>query len=406
MEIPFESLRPITDDWEEWDAELARRRIFWDSLATKDWFRERGYTLYDREFPESQTTVPALPFEDSQEANHPYAVHALDMSFGEVPLRATDWDSGKVLFAQDSQSRHVAIKIVKDDGDEYRVLQFLQQQPHKILRSHCLIPALDMGWKCDAASFHEILDLVRAMLKGLSFLHKHNICHRDVKPANMLANHFSDDTDANFDTRMQLRLHGQLKYAMFDFDFSIMFPPTIDRALCRLPYQKSWEAAWIRPYDTSQGEFDYDPFAFDVGTLGFVLIHSFRERIRYAPLLAPLLDRMTTHRLQERFTAEQALRYLEEAYAEITEDELSKEMEPEPMPICEDSRDLWVDVPPHLAARWSSHRQPALPLRQKFLRWLCRYPTMQHLVLLARWTFYQLTTYPARFCRCYGTHSM
>ncbi|KAJ3490807.1 hypothetical protein NLJ89_g11404 [Agrocybe chaxingu] len=309
MEIPFESLRPITEDWEEWDAELGRRRIFWDSLSTKDWFHERGYTLYDREFPESQTTVPALPFEGSQDANHPYAGHSLDMSIGEAPLRATDWDSariftrlpGKVLFAQDLQLRHVAIKIVKDDSDEYRVFQFLQQQPHEILRSHCLIPVLDMlpangyhfvvmprwGGSVTLPAFstvREILDLVRAMLKGLSFLHQHNICHRDVKLANMLVNHFSDDTDINFDTRKQLRLRGQLEYAMFDFDFSIMFPPILDRALCRLPYRKAWEAAWIRPYDTSQGEFDYDPFAFDVGTLGFVLIHSFRERIRYAPI--------------------------------------------------------------------------------------------------------------------------
>lgn len=55
---------------------------------------------------------------------------------------------------------------------------------------------------------------------------------------------------------------GSLSYAMFDFNISILVP------LYRLPYQMSFWATYHSPNDTSQGEFDYDPFVYDVGTMG------------------------------------------------------------------------------------------------------------------------------------------
>ena len=39
--------------------------------------------------------------------------------------------------------QHVAIKIVKDYTDEYRILRYLSQMNHDILRENCVLPVID-----------------------------------------------------------------------------------------------------------------------------------------------------------------------------------------------------------------------------------------------------------------------
>ena len=69
--------------------------------------------------------------------------------------------------------------------------------------------------------------------------------------------------------RAELRSQGLLSYALFDFDFSVRWPPEADRRDCRLPYHRAW-GTFNLVMDVAQGEYDYDPFAFDVGVLGAV----------------------------------------------------------------------------------------------------------------------------------------
>jgi hypothetical protein len=73
-----------------------------------------------------------------------------------------------------------------------------------------------------------------------------------------------------------LRQDSRLQYALFDFDISIMFNPDSTPAERRLPSEFSWEGGYHQPYDTSQGELDYDPFAFDVACMG----NFFREYLQ------------------------------------------------------------------------------------------------------------------------------
>lgn len=87
---------------------------------------------------------------------------------------------------------------------------------------------------------------------------------------NVLTNHFSDCFRLEgSDFRQDLRSEGLLLYALFDFDFSVQWPPEKDRIACRLPYNKAW-GSFNLVKDVSQGEFDYNPFIFDVGVLGVV----------------------------------------------------------------------------------------------------------------------------------------
>jgi hypothetical protein len=95
----------------------------------------------------------------------------------------------------------------------------------------------------------------------------------------MLVNHFSDDLSMDNNLiRGELRSEGRLIYAMFDFNASIMLPPTAKKEDFRLPYYESWVGSLSFPCDTKQGEFDYKPFVYDVGVLGEELRHCFRVR--------------------------------------------------------------------------------------------------------------------------------
>jgi hypothetical protein len=49
-----------------------------------------------------------------------------------------------VVFAQNIQGRHVAIKLVLDDSDEYRIMCFLREQDLDTLQENCIIPILDL----------------------------------------------------------------------------------------------------------------------------------------------------------------------------------------------------------------------------------------------------------------------
>lgn len=58
-------------------------------------------------------------------------------------------------------------------------------------------------------------------------------------------------------------------YCLFDFDISLIFPCDAPLHACRRPANESYGGAPpYHPLDASCGEYDYDPFAFDVGCLG------------------------------------------------------------------------------------------------------------------------------------------
>jgi hypothetical protein len=88
---------------------------------------------------------------------------------------------------------------------------------------------------------------------------------------NVLVNHFADDV-VSFDYgghgREDLRRQGKLSYALMDFDISIMVPGNIRKEQYRRPYLDSFVGSGSHPFDTTQGEFDYNPFAYDVGNMG------------------------------------------------------------------------------------------------------------------------------------------
>lgn len=121
------------------------------------------------------------------------------------------------------------------------------------------------------------------------------------------------------------------QYCIFDFDTSIQLPPDTCLREARRPARESRiTVSPFQPADIDLGEHAYNPFAYDVACLGNVYrvyfsvspshnfsLRAYRAYLCYAqraaaavPLIAPLLDRMTDHETPKRFTAEEALAFL------------------------------------------------------------------------------------------------
>jgi hypothetical protein len=91
---------------------------------------------------------------------------------------------------------------------------------------------------------------------------------------------------------MRLQWSNRLHYCLVDFDISMMLPSDTDRAHIRLPYWQSWYGSGRQPHDTAQGEFDYNPFAYDVGNLGRVLCAEYQVDF-IAPTVVSFLNNVS-----------------------------------------------------------------------------------------------------------------
>ncbi|KAF8174273.1 kinase-like domain-containing protein [Pholiota molesta] len=400
---------------------------FWDSPEVIQWLGDHGYTLYKRIYEgayPTEHTVPSIFFdEDLQvEGHYPYAYYdARLVGANDIPLQAKDF-SGKVAYAQDSHHRHVAIKVVLNDSEEYRIARFLNEQGSDTLQGHCVIPVLDLvpferfwfvvmpRWgkyitQPETHTMRQLLHIMHSMLKGLSFLHAYNIIHRDIKMDNVLINHFGDDECfivGNYyhypSPREELRKEGKLSYVLMDFDLSNMVSPDVKKEEYRRPYIESFDGSFNQPYDTRQGEFDYNPFAFDVGCLGVEFCNYYQHYAPHIPMLAPLLDKMTFRDVANRFTATEALQFFEEMYSGLTEDQLEFKEFTNPLGYTfYDNYDRWRDLPEDFRQKWTVYRQPPLSLTTRALRAICNTEyTPYYIVPSIRWFFFKLMS-PPRF---------
>ncbi|PPQ86316.1 hypothetical protein CVT25_005617 [Psilocybe cyanescens] len=411
------------------DGDFSERQVFWDSPATIQWFKAHGYTLY-RRVDDSFTTYPVISALNvaTTEANYPYACYDLGGPEAMSELPRADEYTGKVAFAQDSLNRHVAIKIVRAETDEYRILHFLSQQKLETLKENCVIPVLDLlpiegfwfavmpRWSVSAVLkpmnsrwgiaimypplyyMHEAVTIIHSLLKGLTYLHEHNIVHHDISPKNILVNHFAYDEDRTLpehNTRGDLRSRNRLLYAMFDFDISIMLPLKEDRKAFRLPYYELW-GNYNTITDTDAGEFDYSPFVFDVGAMGALICNRFQHASLDLPMLAPLLDRMTTWDLDRRFTASEALQFFEERKSELTEEQLQADLYEAQIRFRYDNYDRWEGLPLDFVEKWKAYRTAPLPWHLRFLRRLRQLPYFYYVMPITRRFFYRLSILPRR----------
>ena len=92
-------------------------------------------------------------------------------------------------------------------------------------------------------------------------------------------------------------------------------------------------------------------------------------------MFAPLLDQMTTRDLNRRFTASQALQFLENFASELTQEQLQSP--PPPwigMIIPYESFDRWKGLPDKFIKDWGHFRELKPSFQIRLLRQLCDHP--------------------------------
>ncbi|KAF8526663.1 kinase-like domain-containing protein [Hysterangium stoloniferum] len=378
--------------WNDRELSCEEHTARWNTLRA--WFMNRGYKLYstweELGVPQNHVwyTCPADVYNGY--TGFPYAhIGGADTANTELnspDLAAPFWD--QVAYAQDAQSRHVVIKFVKGGSDHYRVFRFLYDCKEEA-ESHCIVPILDflkydedwfvvmprwgrnplMPW---FSTVREVITFMHSVLRAVEFLHRNLIVHRDVACKNILINHFAGIFGNEAPgTRRILREQNKSLYALCDFDCSMMFSPTSKPEECRLPSDMSFQILAL-PFDTSQGELDYDPFTFEM--LKHKQVHFFnQDSIPIVPLLAPLFDRMITSKLEERFTATEALAFLENLQSQLTPEQLNSEAPKVDHDCCvgpwdPDLSARWSELPADFVREWSSYRAPSPSLWTRILR--------------------------------------
>ncbi|KAG6849971.1 hypothetical protein H0H93_003160 [Arthromyces matolae] len=374
------------------DQLVARRRIaWWDSSRTRSWFLENGYVLYQRSSTEGDFAVDMYPLDGEQrDTAFPFAHHGAggyrsmwNDDFPNFYGRGTE--VGNIAYAQDREGRHVVIKAILSGSEEARVLEFLHRQgvPSSIDDFHHIMPIVDFL----AHEGHWLAVMPRDLTLRLTFLSS-----QDIKKDNILVNHVHRDRfDGLSQFRMSLRFQGKLTYALFDFDGGTMFPRSMPLEKCRLPNYVSFNTFREQaPADTFQGEFDFNPFAFDVGMTGVMFCSEFQHLTPVVPMLAPLFDKMTTRKINQRFKASEALEFFEQHVVPLTtEDQLSASaLEPLDYEYAAyDYYDRWKGLEPGFIERWSAFREPPVPRHVEFLRYICQYPLVYDSISYVRRAF-------------------
>ncbi|KAG6843885.1 hypothetical protein H0H87_012025 [Tephrocybe sp. NHM501043] len=155
-----------------------------------------------------------------------------------------------------------------------------------------------------------------------------------------------------------------------------MFPSLAALTECRLPSPLSFRnSPSQRPSDTLQGELDYNPFAFDVGMLGVFFCEKFQHLTPVVPMLAPLLDKMTTRNILSRFTASEALEFFEQHVLDSPL-QTGKQVPitlPLTVPLTPyDLHDRWKHLDPAFIQQWAMFREPPLPRHVVYFRRICQ----------------------------------
>ncbi|KAI0780201.1 hypothetical protein C8Q74DRAFT_1263745 [Fomes fomentarius] len=381
---------------------------FWDALRPS--LRDQGIYLYDLGRADHEGPNTRAPKEwctplKSTWAPLPYA-RCVDAR--EVKSRKF-LASTRLACAQDSAGRDLMLKLVDRDSDQYRIYDELLDDIDNFTdfaTFPCVLPPTGIFdtphnysivsmpmwgntiYLDDICDVGELFRFMVCLLDGLVFLHSKRIAHRDICEYNIVTNCYRLDQDQQ---QLQEDLHEHRRrndviWALMDYDQSIKHPKNVSLKHFRRPVEEAWSGSVLyRPDDVRRGEPYYHPFPFDVAMLGNLFCVHFWAAVAVVPSLAMLYDRMTTHVISQRFTAEEARMFLQDELRRLAPDICATPLDLKVnFNVLENSEMYRSMVPVHLKARWYEFRTPPRSLGSTMLDHLMGYPTLRKIIILTR----------------------
>ncbi|KAI0355652.1 hypothetical protein OH77DRAFT_1424594 [Trametes cingulata] len=380
---------------------------FW--RAYDSWLRTHGITLYDIRGPPKNPSGKKwfAPSEISDSAL-PFAQRLPDGPAEPTGLVVKP----ECAYGQTAAGHDVFIKIIEKHSVEHAINRYLLENntlfqadkfpfvlpPVAILDSpygfsFLVMPLWNPSFHIDQ-DFLRVLDVLKFMeclLKGLVFLHSHKIAHRDISESNTLINCYAADRDtwtARDLVHEYIQHSSEVAYCLFDFDLSFQFPSDTDIRTARRPSEEAFRGApMYHPSDVLCGQLDYNPFPFDVACLGNMFLYRFWRAIPAIPAMAPFLARMTTHVVEERFTAVEALTFFKQHLGHLPDEVLVSEVTLERSLIPLEHPDkYWCLLRPEQQEAWSQYRVPPMTWPNKLMLRLASLPYGWHVMRAVRRT--------------------
>ncbi|KAF8884752.1 hypothetical protein CPB84DRAFT_1788961 [Gymnopilus junonius] len=330
---------------------------WWDSMHS--WFAERGYTLYDYlpdgdNYRKFSHWKPSRPCPGPIDFPYPY------MGSDEDPT-----DYGRVIFAQDNEGRHLAIKLLKGGSEEVKISKSLKDESClRDMETYSL-----RHWFVVMPRWGEVdyTPWFSTMYHAVSHMH---CLLKDVAHRNILVNRLAyfRDRRKTFSMQFDLEKKEKLRYALFDFDRAILLDKETYGENPILPIHFVDRGFYIPPYERLLGYPDFDPFKYDVACLGIYFDETFGDHIPDAPLLAPLIDRMLTANIEKRFTAAQALAFTEYILSNVSRT-IPTYGKRRTWRGSYYERDRWKDLPEEFVTTWASYRDNSFSGMTRFQIW-------------------------------------
>ncbi|KAI0669462.1 kinase-like domain-containing protein [Trametes maxima] len=291
-----------------------------------DFLKARGYLLRPRYHPEwkpswTGTNIAPEFCEDSIKIRHFHVIDAERISDG----------------------KQVAIKTVSNDGDELRVSQLVTAiggaenhcvsalevfpDPLNDKRSLLTMPYMRPYNNPGLQTVGEVVAFVSQMLKGLAFLHRNRIAHRDIAPPNIMMDARPLYPDGHHPVRMHCapdaihdaiplsRADHPVKYYYVDFGLSTHF---FQGASSLVTGRIGRDMEIPELSDT----IPYDAYKADIYALGNLLDKEFLQLFCNVDFLRPLIDCMKQRTPDLRPPAEELVKMFQQVRALVPDNDI------------------------------------------------------------------------------------
>ncbi|KAI0351979.1 kinase-like protein [Trametes cingulata] len=242
-----------------------------------------------------------------------------------------------------SDRMRVAIKSVSNQGEELRISRLVSSlggsdnhcisaievlpDPLNDHRSLLVMPYLRPYDNPELQTVEEVVSFVSQMLKGLTFLHRHRIAHRDIAPPNIMMDArplYPNDhhpvrmhraPDAIHDAIPLSRSDHPVKYYYVDFGLSVHFPEGASSRVVGVVGRD-------KEIPELSADVPYDAFKADIYALGNLFDKAYLQRYSNVEFLRRLVECMKQQDPELRPPADELLKMFRQLRALVPEPSL------------------------------------------------------------------------------------